>query len=87
MIGSALGVTLAPTCQIEIHNPVFLFSLTLMITFVGHTGDIIESAAKRLFNVKDSSHIILGHGGLLDRMDSLLLVTLFLIILKFFSVF
>jgi phosphatidate cytidylyltransferase len=87
MLGSALGVALAPTCQIEIHNPVFLFSLTLMITFVGHTGDIIESAAKRLFNVKDSSHIIPGHGGLLDRMDSLLLVALFLIILKFFSVF
>lgn len=87
MLGSALGVALAPTCQIEIHNPVFQFSLTLMITFVGHTGDIIESAAKRLFNVKDSSHIIPGHGGLLDRMDSLLLVALFLIILKFFSVF
>lgn len=87
MLGSALGVTLAPTCQIDILNPAFLFSLTLLITVVGHTGDILESAAKRLFKVKDSSHIIPGHGGLLDRMDSLLLVGLFLLILKFFKVF
>lgn len=87
ILGTALGVSLAPTCQIDIPNPVFLFFLTLMITFVGHTGDILESAAKRLFKVKDSSHIIPGHGGLLDRMDSLLLVGLFIIILKFFAVF
>lgn len=87
ILGTALGVSLAPTCQIDIPNPIFLFFLTLMITFVGHTGDILESAAKRLFKVKDSSHIIPGHGGLLDRMDSLLLVGLFIIILKFFAVF
>ena len=87
MLGSALGVTIAPPCQIDIDNPTFLLALTLIITVVGHTGDILESAAKRLFNVKDSSRIIPGHGGLLDRLDSLLLVGLFLLILKFFKVF
>jgi len=87
MLGSALGITIAPPCQISIDNPAFLLGLTLIITFVGHTGDILESAAKRLFNVKDSSRIIPGHGGLLDRMDSLLLVGLFLLILKFFKAF
>ncbi len=87
MLGSALGVTIAPYCQIGIKNQTFLLTLTLLTTLVGHSGDILESAAKRLFNIKDSSRIIPGHGGLLDRMDSLLLVALFLTLLKFFKLF
>lgn len=87
LLGSAFGVTIAPYCQIGIKNQIALLGLTLLATFVGHTGDILESAIKRLFGVKDSSHIIPGHGGLLDRIDSLLLVALFFIILKFFKIF
>lgn len=87
IIGSTLGVAIAPYCQIGIKTEAALLCLTVLITLVGHTGDILESAAKRLFKVKDSSHIIPGHGGLLDRIDSLLLVALFLIILKFFKIF
>jgi phosphatidate cytidylyltransferase len=87
MVGSALGVTLAPFCQITLENHVLLLALTILTTLVGHTGDIMESATKRLFKVKDSSQIIPGHGGLLDRIDSLLLVALFFIILKYFNVF
>jgi phosphatidate cytidylyltransferase len=70
-----------------IKSQAILFCLTLLTTFVGHTGDILESAAKRLFKVKDSSHIIPGHGGLLDRIDSLLLVAIFFVGLKFFKLF
>jgi len=85
ILGSALGMTMAPICQIDTQNEIFLLGLTIMATLVGHTGDILESAAKRLFKVKDSSHIIPGHGGMLDRMDSLLLVALFFYALKFFK--
>ncbi|MBV8934849.1 MAG: phosphatidate cytidylyltransferase [Alphaproteobacteria bacterium] len=52
--------------------PLVLVSAGLAI--VGQFGDLAESAAKRRFGVKDSSGLIPGHGGLLDRLDGLLAV-------------
>jgi phosphatidate cytidylyltransferase len=56
--------------------------LFIIIVAVGQVGDLLESAVKRYFNLKDSSNIIPGHGGILDRMDSLLLSSLFIYGLK-----
>ena len=52
--------------------PLVLVSAGLAI--VGQFGDLAESVAKRRFGVKDSSGLIPGHGGLLDRLDGLLAV-------------
>lgn len=43
--------------------------LAAVLSIASQLGDLFESAVKRRFGVKDSSHIIPGHGGLLDRLD------------------
>jgi phosphatidate cytidylyltransferase len=46
-----------------------LLLLAAVLSVVAQLGDLFESAVKRRFGVKDSSHIIPGHGGLMDRLD------------------
>lgn len=49
--------------------------LSVVLAFAGQMGDITESAIKRHEGVKDSSHLIPGHGGVLDRFDALMAVS------------
>ena len=56
------------------HNWGLMVFLTLLLSILGQFGDLVESALKRFYGVKDSGKILPGHGGILDRFDSMLLV-------------
>ena len=60
-----------------------LLLLGSILSIVSQLGDLFESAVKRRFGVKDSSHIIPGHGGLLDRLDGFVAAVVLAAILGF----
>ena len=62
-------------------GPILLLGAVLSIA--SQFGDLFESAVKRRFGVKDSSHIIPGHGGLLDRLDGFVAAVVMAAILGF----
>lgn len=63
----------------------FFLVISVIISIVEQLSDLLESKFKRIFGVKDSGDIIPGHGGVLDRLDGMILVAplVWLIILIF----
>jgi phosphatidate cytidylyltransferase len=64
-----------------------LFALFCLLGVLSQLGDLIQSKIKRQFKIKDSSSLIPGHGGVYDRIDSLLYsAPFFAVVLKYYYV-
>lgn len=72
MGGAALcGLLFAWTQSLGLAETLWVLSISVLSALVSVTGDLYESLLKRRRGVKDSSRLLPGHGGLLDRIDSL----------------
>lgn len=78
--GTIFGVVIASIIYLTYLNPdaniIVTILTTLFLTIISQFGDLVFSAMKRHSGIKDFSNLMPGHGGVLDRLDSLILVML-----------
>lgn len=79
IIGTLMGTLVGSVYYYNLVSGVTLFEtvvLCLFLTLLSEIGDLFFSCIKRYFDVKDYSNLIPGHGGILDRFDSVIYVSL-----------
>ncbi|NPV88656.1 phosphatidate cytidylyltransferase [Coprothermobacteraceae bacterium] len=77
--GYITGLLASGVLAVLLHNP-SLLAYGVIVPISGISGDLLESLAKRIVNVKDSSNLIPYHGGIWDRFDSALMASIALLV-------
>ncbi|MBT7614083.1 MAG: phosphatidate cytidylyltransferase [Rhodospirillaceae bacterium] len=83
-VAMVLGVLFASLIQADVERAAIFAAI---VSVAAQVGDLLQSALKRRFKVKDSGTLIPGHGGVMDRLDSLVIAAPVLVIVVTFVAF
>ena len=81
LVGTILASIYNYLCLDIFPNLFIIIFITFLLSLIGEFGDLIKSSIKRQEKIKDFSNLIPGHGGILDRVDSLLFVSMIYILI------
>ena len=82
IVGTIFGSIFYVLLVHDVNNIFIVVLITLFLSIIGQLGDLIKSSIKRQEGVKDFSNLIPGHGGIMDRLDSIIFVQLIYILIS-----